>query len=501
MPKKKKAPDEKQKQKMDIFQDAQKPESPREMSTVELHELLQQNFFQIPKTERPLAPIPAELLNYFTSLKESKPSGSPTPSQKQTEGSQTPTQKPQSTLPGSSTQEKIARKLTLESIAIDLAKKQIPAVTYGEIVTKTDKQSDLVAAKPQKQVASIASSKAIVPHQNTQGQRNTTPFIKKQRCTRNIIQIEPEFFNQNPNQVAANLFPPGMHYQPKSFSKSLRFYEAILIHSESVIIEHIIDRNNEEQIAYSKFQILKVLTPTMWGKNLLKPRGLPIKAKDFPDTYNYWDYVDAWDHVFWYQNKKSSHTWFMYFRTRTEYEFPQWFAYWWNFFGPAPEIFPKHVIESFEYFKQKFDIGEDPFPLSLHYCSKISMSWIFSWKYEMSKIDETSKLFPVLQRVPYSRWWDKFDTRRVDKPAIDQWFNDNPKYLCQTEQSKFLNQRSRITSLLSSTTDKAALMNHLTTFLLALQDNPGSSSQTQHTSPTEETVPEEEDYVVDLDED
>ena len=191
----------------------------------------------------------------------------------------------------------------------------------------------------------------------------------------------------------------------------------------------------------------------------------------------------------------------MYFRTRTEYEFPQWFAYWWNFFGPAPEIFPKHVTESFEYFKQKFDIGEDPFPLSLHYCSKISMSWIFSWKYEMSKIDETSKLYPVLQRVPYSRWWDKFDTRRVDKAAIDQWFNDNPKYLCQTEQSKFLNQRSRITSLLSSTTDKAALMNHLTTFLLALQDNPGSSSQAQHTSPTEETVPEEEDYVVDLDED
>ena len=44
-------------------------------------------------------------------------------------------------------------------------------------------------------------------------------------------------------------------------------------------------------------------------------------------------------------------------------------------------------------------------------------------------------------------------------------------------------------------------MNHLTTFLLALQDNPGSSSQAQHTSPTEETVPEEEDYVVDLDED
>ena len=278
---------------MDIFQDAQKPESPREISAVELHELLQQNFFQIPKTEKPLAAIPAEFINYFASLKESKPSGSSTPSQKQTEGSPTPTQKPQSTLPGSSTQEKIARKLTLESIAIDLAKKQIPAVTYGEIVTKTDKQSDLVAAKPQKQVASIASSKAIVPHQNTQGQRNTTPFIKKQRCIRNIIQIEPEFFNQNPNQVAANLFPPGMHYQPKSFSKSLRFYEAILIHSESVIIEHIIDRNNEEQIAYSKFQILKVLTPTMWGKNLLKPRGLPIKAKDFPDTYNYWDYVDA----------------------------------------------------------------------------------------------------------------------------------------------------------------------------------------------------------------
>ena len=100
MPKKKKAPDEKQKQKMDIFQDPQKPESPREISAAELHELLQQNFFQIPKTEKPSATIPVELINYFASLKESKPSGSSTPSQKRTGGSSTPTQKPQSTLPG-----------------------------------------------------------------------------------------------------------------------------------------------------------------------------------------------------------------------------------------------------------------------------------------------------------------------------------------------------------------------------------------------------------------
>ena len=83
-----------------------------------------------------------------------------------------------------------------------------------------------------------------------------------------------------------------------------------------------------------------------------------------PIGYNYWDYVDAWYYVFWDQNKFYKHTWFIYFKTKTKYDFPQWFRHWWDFFGPLPEMFPPTVVQAFEFFKQKFNLEGKPFPVN-----------------------------------------------------------------------------------------------------------------------------------------
>ncbi|KAH1249832.1 hypothetical protein GmHk_05G013111 [Glycine max] len=57
--------------------------------------------------------------------------------------------------------------------------------------------------------------------------------------------------------------------------------------------------------------------------------------------YTYWDYVDAWTKTFWHQNTRSKHSWLIYFKTNTVYNFPNWFFQCWDFFGPIPEIFPE----------------------------------------------------------------------------------------------------------------------------------------------------------------
>ena len=40
-----------------------------------------------------------------------------------------------------------------------------------------------------------------------------------------------------------------------------------------------------------------------------------------PIGYNYWDYIDAWTRVFWYQNKTYHHSWIIYFKRNNKYNF------------------------------------------------------------------------------------------------------------------------------------------------------------------------------------
>ena len=72
-----------------------------------------------------------------------------------------------------------------------------------------------------------------------------------------------------------------------------------------------------------------------------------------------------------------------------------------------------------------------------------------------------------------------------------------------TEQSKFLNQKSRVQSILALTTDKTSLINQLGSMLQILQqhEQPSSSQQTSSSTASENQEDEEDQFVVDLSED
>ena len=117
MPEKKKAPDD-QKQQQSVFQDAQSPY--QELSGEALEALLKEVWNKIPK--KGSTPNTQE-----SSTPRQTESSTPKPSQ--TSESSTPT--------GSTAHKQSDQKQTLASIALEYTKKQIPAITYGEIVTKT----------------------------------------------------------------------------------------------------------------------------------------------------------------------------------------------------------------------------------------------------------------------------------------------------------------------------------------------------------------------------
>ena len=176
-----------------------------------------------------------------------------------------------------------------------------------------------------------------MPQQNPPP-KSTNNYISKNKFL-TVLQMEPEFWDKNPFKATAKAFPQGFHFRPTSISKTRKFYEFILIDTNSVSIKHFKDPKDPNLNTHSTIQIMKVLQPRHFGSNLNQPK----KCFAPFDTVGYtcWDYIDAWTNVFWHQNNMFKHSWLIYFKTNIIYNFPNWFLQWWNFFGPTSEIYPK----------------------------------------------------------------------------------------------------------------------------------------------------------------
>jgi len=79
--------------------------------------------------------------------------------------------------------------------------------------------------------------------------------------------LEPEYWDNNPNKITAKIFPEGFHFRPSVCNKTRQFYEFVLVDTNSVAIKHYKDPKDSSNFTHSTFQILKVLTPSQYGKN------------------------------------------------------------------------------------------------------------------------------------------------------------------------------------------------------------------------------------------
>ncbi|KAG4968230.1 hypothetical protein JHK87_033881 [Glycine soja] len=287
--------------------------------------------------------------------------------------------------------------------------------------------------------------------------------------------MEPEFWDKNPFKATAKAFPPGFHYKPTTILKTRTFYELIWVDSNLVFIKHFKDPKDQTLNTHSTTQILKVLQPRHFGSDLNKGKRFSVPFD--PVGYTYWDYVDAWTKVFWHQNTRFKHSWLIYFKTNTVYNFRNWFLQWWDFFGPIPEIFPE---------------TESRIPADLKYFSSFALSWIFSWQYPYSKTEKTNQ-YPSLQRHTFVKWWTQFDSSKADPEQVKVWFQSHPEFLkaANPETSVFLNQKSHLAAFLAGSKSKEVLAKNLKEVLQMLQqEEEGSSSKKEETSSAEE---EEED--------
>ncbi|KAL5180143.1 hypothetical protein HKD37_01G001326 [Glycine soja] len=222
-----------------------------------------------------------------------------------------------------------------------------------------------------------------------------------------------------------------------------------------VSIKHFKDLSDPSLNTHSTIQILKVLQPRHFGQNLnaVKKFSIPFD----PKGYTYWDYIDTWT-----KNNKFKYSWLIYFKTNIVYKFPNWYLKWWDFFGPILEIFSKQVQQEFAQFTK-----------------------MYSKTYG-------NKQFPSFQCHAFVKWWNQFDSSKVEPDQVKLWFKSHPELLkaADPEILLFLNQKSQLAAFLASSNSKENLTKNLKEVLQLLHkdEEEGSSSKQEDTNSSDDDI-------------
>ncbi|KAL5176963.1 hypothetical protein HKD37_08G022810 [Glycine soja] len=166
---------------------------------------------------------------------------------------------------------------TLQALE-DIGLTKIPKLakkTWAEMASESDDDSE---TDLHKQIQKTKQTKTVCnpKEKQTMVQQNPTPkptnsYIPKNKFF-NVLQIEPEYWDKNPFKATAKVFPQGFHYRPTTLNKTRKFYEFILVDTNSVSIKHFKDSKDPSLNTHSTIQILKVMQPRHYESNLNQPK-------------------------------------------------------------------------------------------------------------------------------------------------------------------------------------------------------------------------------------
>ena len=89
------------------------------------------------------------------------------------------------------------------------------------------------------------------------------------------------------------------------------FYENVLKITESCEIVHYSPSNNINVYNFGKIIVKKIISLEKWGLSTLKEKEFIHPQQKMSVKFNYWDYVEAFNKVFLYQNTRKKHSWFI----------------------------------------------------------------------------------------------------------------------------------------------------------------------------------------------
>jgi hypothetical protein len=323
-----------------------------------------------------------------------------------------------------------------------------PPNPYEIIETMSPAQSPLRLPSTAQSPSRLQSKIPYVP-------KNPSDFIVKEilqnvfhvdHCHRRLItpEVTPSQKDQEAllrvqhGKLLRAYLPPKWHFVPQHPNKSIGFYKVILLHTESVKIEPIMDRFDptQKRIAFHKLFIIKILSNQEWGSHPSILKELPGQ----PIGFNYYDYIEAWTNVLLYQNENFSHSWFLNFDNKFTSQLPMWFLRWWQLFGPITDIIPTKLKEAIARFGNlaQVTVQNSQFPTLCLFTSKYKIPWILKWDYQVNQ--------NIMARRFQVKWWDKFNIDRI----IEQVKKEFPQPEEFSAVSQFLVEKTSLQTALVS---------------------------------------------------
>ncbi|KAK2359896.1 hypothetical protein QL285_085224 [Trifolium repens] len=308
----------------------------------------------------------------------------------------------------------------------------------------------------------------------------TTPkstFITKQQIVP-ILPLESHYCQPNASLIhtVSKILPPGFFYLPEdsNLRKTQRFYEFILVDTDSIILTHNYDTKDSSKITFSKFKINKVLSPSDWGQP-------PFKEKSFsrtfiPQCYTYFDYMKAWYHFM--DIEPYNHTWFIWFNKNISINFPSWFIEWFYTIGPILDTLPDYAFEAFKIFNDTTSCPQHKALLS--FCAIFGITWITSWTLSTEPLFEDASPLQLVKRYSV-KWWSKFNPQLLSTERLNAWFKANPN-LCKTtnasssaEVRDFSTLHPKLLESLQKITDPQEFFEKVKDAMSVLSDNESTS--------------------------
>lgn len=229
------------------------------------------------------------------------------------------------------------------------------------------------------------------------------------RSTYFITSIEEEYENKSYKELFDIYFFSDCFYLSSTPVKIREWYEAVLLFTDSVEIEHTMKmdpNSNKEYVGYSKFIIKNILPMTKWQvRKLTTLIGFPEESNMMPPAFNYFDYINAWRYVLLV--RPCSHSWFLQVKAEIPEPVPSWFYTWWKDFGIDPQILPSDKLTRFNEFMKTPTRGLTTLEKEMMFFFKVHFPWILVWEFSKSTTDQEHHM--QLNRVIKIKWWKPFD--------------------------------------------------------------------------------------------
>jgi len=327
-----------------------------------------------------------------------------------------------------------SRGLSLDDFAPLASKQAIVTAASSSTVAQTSKKTNQRVLPP-----SIATPSKFIVLGTLPDTSIESPVgsILKESC-KHITVLEPHMENLDPSQIIPQCISPHWGWIPReNTKKNKRFYQLILIDTQSAEITPESDKKDPSIICFSKLKIKRILSEEDWNQN-------PITEKRFsrvfdPPSYNYFDYQESWYKILYDVNPR--HSWYISFANPQvlPVKIPVWFQEWFCWVGPTKTLFPPAVVKYYDNFK---DLSPElPAHLKfINFCGKMGVGWIAQHMLELHQHRPVPFPQHLCLKIKVT-WWKRFDIKFLEE-KFRNWKNRSiapphtPKKLAQPPREK-----------------------------------------------------------------